>query len=321
MKILITGSAGHLGEALVRTLQHSRQNSQHDVVGIDIIASPFTDRVGSIADRRFVADCMQGVDAVIHSATLHKPHIETHTRQDFIDTNITGTLNLLEESVLHGVKSFVFTSTTSVYGAALTPPADQPAVWVTEELKPKPKNIYGATKTAAEDLCELFHRDHKLPCIVLRISRFFPEDDDEPAKRQAFGNDNMKLNEYLHRRVDIEDAVSAHLLAMKKAPELGFGRYIITATTPFTAQDLIDLRVDAPQVVRRYFPAYEAEYEKRGWKMFPAIERVYVNTRARNELGWQPEHDFASMLNRLKSGDDLRSPLARLIGAKGYHGV
>ena len=268
-----------------------------------------------------MADCLQRVDAVIHSATLHKPHIETHTRQNFVDTNITGTLNLLEESVLHGVKSFVFTSTTSVYGAALTPPADQPAVWVNEALKPKPKNIYGATKIAAEDLCELFHRDHKLACIVLRISRFFPEDDDEPAKRQAFSNDNMKLNEYLYRRVDIEDAVSAHLLAIDKALEIGFDRYIITATTPFTAHDLFDLRADAAQVVKRYFPAHEAEYEKRGWKMFPAIERVYVNTRARNELNWQPKHDFSSMLNRLKSGDDLRSPLARLIGAKGYHCV
>lgn len=314
MKILITGSAGHLGEALVRTIQ----NSRHHAVGVDIIASPFTDRVGSIIDRQFVADCMQGADAVIHSATLHKPHVKTHTRQDFIDTNITGTLNLLEEAVLNGVKSFVFTSTTSVYGDALAPPADQPAVWVTEDLTPEPKNIYGATKTAAEDLCELFQRDHKLGCIVLRISRFFPEDDDEPAKRPAFSNENMKLNEYLYRRVDIEDAVSAHLRAIDKAPEIGFQRYVITATTPFAIRDLPDLRVDAPQVVRRYFPAYEAEYEKRGWKMFPAIERVYVNTRARNELGWQPKHDFATMLERLKSGDDLRSPLARLIGAKGY---
>jgi UDP-glucose 4-epimerase len=315
MKILVTGSAGHLGEALMRTLQ----DRNIDAIGIDIKPSPFTHTVGSIADRRFVNACMQGVDVVIHTATLHKPHVITHTRQDFVDTNITGTLNLLEEAVAHGVKAFVFTSTTSVFGDAMAPPAGQPAVWVTEDLKPMPKNIYGATKTAAEDLCELFHRDHGLACIVLRTSRFFPEDDDEPAKRQEFANDNMKLVEYLYRRVDIEDAVNAHLLAMEKAHALGFGRYIITATTPFTINDLADLRVDAPNVVAHYFPEYEIEFAKRGWKMFPAIDRVYVNERARKALGWQPRYEFARMLDRLKSGDDLRSPLARLIGAKGYH--
>jgi UDP-glucose 4-epimerase len=54
--------------------------------------------------------------------------------------------------------------------------------------------------------------------------------------------------------------------------------------------------------------------------MFPSIDRVYVNDRARSELGWQPRHDFQSILARLQAGeDDPRSPLARLIGAKGYH--
>ena len=315
MKILVTGSRGHLGEGLMRTLQ----NGRHDAIGVDIIASPFTHKEGSIADRRFVADCMRGVDAVIHTATLHKPHVVTHTRQDFIDTNITGTLNLLEEAARQKIRAFVFTSTTSAFGHALTPPPGFPAVWVTEDLKPIPKNIYGATKTAAEDLCELFHRDQGLATIVLRTSRFFPEDDDEPAKRQAFDNENMKINEYLYRRVDIEDAVSAHLRAIERAPEIGFGRYIITATTPFTAADLIELGTDAARVVRRYYPNYETEYKKFGWLMFSTIERVYVNERARRELGWRPQYNFESMLSKIKNGHDYRSPLTRLIGAKGYH--
>ena len=299
----------------MRTLQ----NGRHDAIGVDIIASPFTHKEGSIADRRFVADCMRGVDAVIHTATLHKPHVVTHTRQDFIDTNITGTLNLLEEAARQKIRAFVFTSTTSAFGHALTPPPGFPAVWVTEDLKPIPKNIYGATKTAAEDLCELFHRDQGLATIVLRTSRFFPEDDDEPAKRQAFDNENMKINEYLYRRVDIEDAVSAHLRAIERAPEIGFGRYIITATTPFTAADLIELGTDAARVVRRYYPNYETEYKKFGWLMFSTIERVYVNERARRELGWRPQYNFESMLSKIKNGHDYRSPLTRLIGAKGYH--
>ena len=121
---------------------------------------------------------MRGVQAVFHAATLHKPHVATHSRQDFVDTNITGTLNLLEEAATAGVESFVFTSTTSVFGDALVPPAGAPAAWVTEDVTPVPKNIYGVTKAAAEDLCQLFHRNQGLACIVLRTSRFFPEEDD-----------------------------------------------------------------------------------------------------------------------------------------------
>src|SRR5204863_1087225 len=144
------------------------------------------------------------------------------SRQDFVDTNVTGTLNLLEEARSAGVVSFVFTSTTSAFGAALTPPAGAPAAWVTEEVRAVPRNIYGVTKAAAEDLCELFHRSHRLACLVLRTSRFFPEEDDDPATRRAYADGNAKANEFLHRRVDLEDVVAAHLLAAAKAPALGF---------------------------------------------------------------------------------------------------
>jgi UDP-glucose 4-epimerase len=315
MKILVTGSAGHLGEALVRALQ----NTSHDVVGLDLIHSDFTKEVGSIADRDHVKRCMKSVDAVIHAATLHKPHVSTHSRQSFVDTNITGTLNLLEEAASVGVRSFIFTSTTSAFGSALTPPAGRPAAWVTEDVTPIPKNIYGVTKTAAEDLCELFHRGRQLPLLILRTSRFFPEEDDARETREAYEDGNVKANEFLYRRVDLEDVVSAHLLALEKAPTIGFGRYIISATTPFTRDDLFELRANAPLVVKRRFPDFEEEYARRGWKMFPGIERVYVNERARKDLGWSPRYDFRQVLDSLKAGSDPRSPLSRAVGSKGYH--
>jgi UDP-glucose 4-epimerase len=197
MRMLITGSSGHLGEALVRTLQ----GSGHEVVGLDVTASHFTSNVGSITDRGFVRQCVQGVDSVLHTATLHKPHVSTHTRQEFVDTNITGTLNLLEEATSSGVGSFIFTSTTSAFGGALTPPGGAPATWVTEDVRSIPRNIYGVTKTAAEDLCELFHRQHRLACLILRTSRFFPEEDDSPKVRRAYDDSNVKVNEFLYRRV------------------------------------------------------------------------------------------------------------------------
>ena len=317
MKILVTGSAGHLGEALMHTLAAS---GAHRAVGVDVLPSAHTHHVGSIADRAFVRAHMAGVEAVLHAATLHKPHVATHTRQAFVDTNITGTLNLLEESVAAGVQAFVFTSTTSAFGRALVPPPGEPAAWITEDVVPVPKNIYGATKVAAEDLCALVQRDHGMPCIVLRTSRFFPEGDDDEHAAAAYHADNLKVSEFLYRRVDIEDVVSAHLLAIERARAIGFARYIISATTPFTRDDLAELRRDTPAVVRRRVPAYAAAYERLRWAMLPTIDRVYVNERARRELGWRPRHDFASVVARLAAGeDDFRSALARAVGSKGYH--
>jgi nucleoside-diphosphate-sugar epimerase len=156
---------------------------------------------------------------------------------------------------------------------------------------------------------------------VLRVSRFFPEPDDRDEIRTAYPDPNVKANEYLYRRVDLQDVVDAHLLAAARAPEIGFGRYIVSATTPFSRVDAARLGSDAAAVVRRLFPDQPAEYARRGWKMFPRIDRVYVSARAREELGWTPRTDFRFVLDQLKTGRDPRSPLARGVGAKGYNGV
>jgi UDP-glucose 4-epimerase len=311
MRVLVTGSSGHLGEALRRVLP--------DAVGLDILPSPYTDIVGSVADRAVVRRAVDGVDAIVHAATLHKPHVGSHTRQEFVDTNVTGTLALLEAALAAGVSRVIFTSTTSAFGRALTPPPGAPAAWVTEDVAPVPRNIYGVTKTAAEDVCELFHRDQGLPILILRTSRFFPEADDRDDVRAAYPDANLKVNELLYRRVDLDDVVSAHRLALERAPELGFGRYIISATTAFSREDLAALHTDAPAVVHRLFPSYAALYGARGWRMFDTIERVYVNAAARRDLGWAPRHDFAFALQQLANGDEWRSELALAVGAKGYH--
>ena len=315
MKILVTGSAGHLGEALMRTLRAK----QVEAVGVDVLDSPFTDIRGSIADRGVVDQAMPGITAVLHAATLHKPHVVSHSRQDFVDTNVTGTLNLLEAAVENGVSTFIYTSTTSAFGDALTPPAGAPSAWITEEITPLPKNIYGVTKVAAEDLCQLFFRNQGLPCLVLRTSRFFPEEDDVAEKRAEWDEDNLKVNELLYRRVDIEDVVSSHLCALEQAARVGFGRFIISATSPFTRGDAAELGRDAPSVLARLVPEYQSIYSARGWKMLPVLDRVYVNDRAREALKWRPQYDFSRALKALAAGADWRSPLARQVGAKGYH--
>jgi len=313
--ILVTGSAGHLGEALMRSLRAEGVAAR----GLDIKPSAFTDVVGSITDRAIVRDALKGVRSVVHTATLHKPHAVTHSHQDFVDTNITGTLVLLEECAAARVDTFVYTSTTSAFGAALKPAPDGPASWITEDVAPVAKNIYGTTKLAAEGLCEMFARKGRLAAVVLRTSRFFPEADDDAQIRGTYATANVQANEMLYRRVDIADIVSAHKLALEKATAIGFRRYIISATSPFTQSDLALIHRDAPAVIYRLFPDCRALYAARGWSPFPRIDRVYVNKLARAELGWTPRFDFRTVLDCLRAGADFRSALARDVGSKGYH--
>jgi UDP-glucose 4-epimerase len=315
MTVLVSGSSGHLGEGLMRRFRSEGRQAR----GIDIKPSPFTDLVGSICDEDFVARSMAGVDAVIHAATLHKPHVSTHSDEAFVDTNITGTLRMLDHAAKARVSAFVFTSTTSAFGAALIPEPGAAATWITEDVAPIPRNIYGVTKVAAENLCELFSRREGLPVVVLRTSRFFPEADDDDKIRASYEVANAQANELLCRRTDLDDVVAAHLLALEKAPALGFRRYIVSATTPFAAEDLRELRQDAPAVVARKFPDYTELFAARGWKMFPLIDRVYVNALARQELGWMPRYDFRYVLECLRGNRDFRSRLAVEVGSKRYH--
>jgi nucleoside-diphosphate-sugar epimerase len=315
MRVLVTGVAGHLGEALARTLAARGD----EVVGLDLVPSVYASHVGSITDTTLVARCMRGVEAVFHLATLHKPHVASHDRRAFIDVNVAGTETLLAGAVGAGVSAFVFTSTTSVFGEAMSPAAGAPAVWVDEALPPRPRNIYGVTKLAAEQLCALARREDGLATIILRTSRFFPEADDDPAVRAAYAPDNVKLNEFLYRRADIEDVVQAHLLAADRAADVGPGPYIVSATTPFAPAHLARLATDAPSLLAGLCAAYGEVYAHRGWSMFPAIGRVYDNAAARAALGWTPKYDFVAMLEKVAAGAPPMSELALAIGAKGYH--
>ncbi len=107
----------------------------------------------------------------------------------------------------------------------------------------------------------------------------------------------------------------ALMRTLKNTDHEAVGMDIITS--PFT--DRIGSVADREHVKKCRAAAYEAIYSRLGWKMFPQIGRGYDNTRAREELGWSPKHDFKSILSRLKNGDPPQSRLARLIGLKGYH--
>ncbi|KAK6225563.1 NAD dependent epimerase/dehydratase family protein [Colletotrichum tabaci] len=348
--VLVTGSAGHLGAALMLSLP----SLGHVPLGIDILPSPTTTVVGSITDRGLIASLLArnpSIAHIVHAATLHKPHVDSHPHSAFVDTNVTGTLVLLEEAAAAAalslprrrIASFVFISTTSAFGGALSPRPGRPAAWIDESVVPVPKNIYGVTKCTAEDLCALAHRQSSLPVLVLRTARFFPEADDDADRRAALPDDaNLKVCELAYRRADIADVVSAVVCAMDRAADVGFGKYIISAPPPFSQPAIHDddddddddrdgkvvktqllrrLDEDAGAALREAVPGCAAVFEKLGWGFLGRLDRVYDSSKAVRELGWKPEWTFEKVVERLARGEDWRSELTHRVGKKGYHAV
>jgi UDP-glucose 4-epimerase len=305
VNILVTGSSGWLGQSLVPRLVAEG----HRVVGLDPVAAPTTEVVGSVVDRTLVRHTLRdyGIDAIVHAGALHKPHVATHDPSHFIAVNVQGTLNLLEEATAAGspVDRFVFTSTTSLMISqeiwSGRERGMRRAVWIDEEMAPLlPRNIYGVSKLSAEHLCRMVHERSGLPMVVLRTGRFFPEEDDMAHKIFQSG-ENTKANEFLFRRLTVEDAAEAHIAALARAPKVGFDTFIISALTPFHSADCEDLMHDAPAVVAHYYPRYREIYARRGWTMFDSIDRVYDSSKAMRQLGFVCRTGFGEVLDRLSS--------------------
>lgn len=276
MRILLTGSSGQLGNEIARQL-----SADHEIVGLDRLPGEWTSQLGSIADRESIFALMPNIDAVIHTASLHARHINKASKQNFIDTNISGTLNLLEAAAQARVRRFVYTSTTSVYGHALVP--EDRAVWVTEDLTPQPRDIYDITKLAAEALCKHFAETQRLPVICLRTSRFFPE----PPELLALYR--------LYRGADVRDIAAAHALAVTNS-SIHFDLFNISSRSPFQRSDLRDLWGNAPAVLSRRAPDMVAFFARRRCKLPERIDRVYAIARAEERLGYQPRYNFAEYI-------------------------
>ena len=302
MRVLLTGSSGWLGRFLAPRLREAG----HEVTGLDVAPGADTDIAGSVADRALVDRIFaaRGIEAVVHAGALHKPDIVRYPAQAFADVNVTGTANLLEAAAAAGNDRFVFTSTTSLMiSDAIHAAAGPEAVWLTEESGPlAPRNVYGVTKLAAERLCRRVHDEHGLAILVLRTGRFFPEEDDT---HRDLSGPNTKANEFLNRRLTVEDAAEAHVVALEKAPALGFGTFILSAPPPFVPADCAELARDAPAVIARYFPEAPDLYAGIGWRLPASIGRVYDPSRAERLLGFRCRTDFAAILGALADGRPL----------------
>ena len=305
MRVLLTGSSGWLGRCLAPRLRASG----HDVTGLDVAPGADTDVIGSVADRALVdrVFATRGIEAVIHSGALHKPDIARYPAEAFAAVNVEGTRNLLAAAVGAGNDRFVFTSTTSLMiseqvRAGKAGGANR-AFWLDEEFGPlAPRNVYGATKLEAERLCRRFHDDHGLATLVLRTGRFFPEEDDT---HRDLSGENRKANEFLNRRLTVENAADAHVAALERARDLGFDTFILSAPPPFAREDCELLIRDAPAVIARYFPDAPTLYAARGWSLPAFIDRVYDPSRAEARLGFRCRADFAAVLDALRGGGQL----------------
>jgi UDP-glucose 4-epimerase len=302
MRVLLTGSSGWLGRHLAPRLL----SAGHEVVGLDVAAGEHTTVIGSVADKPLIERTFaeHGVEAVIHSAALHKPDISRAPHKAFVAVNIGGTLNLLQAAAAAGHDRFVFTSTTSLMiSEAIRQEKGSAAVWLDETTGPmEPRNIYGVTKLAAEGMCRLFALEHGISCISLRTARFFPEEDDTVNDISGL---NLKENEFLHRRLSVEDAAEAHLTALHRAHEVGPSVFIICAPTPFARADAAELKANAAEVITRIFPDAAHLYARRGWRLPVRIGRVYDASDAKRRLGFECRTTFSSILDALRAERDL----------------
>jgi nucleoside-diphosphate-sugar epimerase len=281
MEILVTGASGKLGSVTVDLLK----GCGHQVTGIDLTESRTTQWIADVKHKEQMFELTFGMDAVIHAAALHGRHMDlAYPREDFVDTNIKGTLNLLNACVYNGVSKFLFASTTSIYGKSLVD--EKQAVWVDENLAVCPRDIYDITKQACEELCREFFEKENLQATVFRVGRFLPE----PI--------NLMLNHRLYRGLDERDGAEALRLALNKEFQQ-FEIFNISSGSAFQWEDLIELKRNAPATIHKYFPAAIEIYRKNNWTLPESIDRVYSSDKARKILGYCPKYTFEYLLKEI----------------------
>lgn len=279
MKVLVTGSAGRLGRVIVELLRAKGV----DCIGMDVKESATTDVRADIRERKEIAGIIKNISHVIHTAAVHGRHMDMDVpRADFIETNILGTLNLLEASVEHKIKSFIYTSTTSIYGKSME--NSNAAVWVDEELTASPRDIYDITKLTAENLCRDFFDKEQLNGCTLRVSRFM----DEPR--------NLIANYRLYRGLDERDGAEAHWLALH-ATFKTYEIFNISNDTPFQVADLEALKTNPEKVILKYYPMARDIYQRNNWTFPTSIDRVYVIDKAKRMLGYRPGNNFLEYIS------------------------
>jgi dTDP-glucose 4,6-dehydratase len=233
-KILITGSEGfigsHLTELLIKRGYKVRAfimyNSFNSLGWLDDINPNINSKIefyfGDIRNYDSVYAAMNGCSAVLHLAALIGIPYSFNTPSSYLDTNVTGTLNILQVAKIRKLKKIVLTSTSEVYGSAQYVPMD-------ENHPINPQSPYAATKVAADALGISFYKSFNLPITILRPFNTFGPRQSERAIIPTIINQILKKKKYLdignikptRDFTYVEDTALAFLLALKSKNNIG----------------------------------------------------------------------------------------------------
>lgn len=215
-KLIITGAAGFLGHHLCRSLAQAG----HQLTLIDLRENPeFPTTIADVRDAVAMLEYIRDADAVFHLAALIEAGESVKHPQQFVDSNITATVNILEAMRENGVTRFVFSSSAAVYGDSIRIP-------IHEDDRTLPVNPYGVTKLAMEGLVSSYVKSHGFSGIGLRYFNLYgPEEHHQPETHAiprfieqikserlvtVYG-DGGHVRDYIY----IDDVVRAHLSALE----------------------------------------------------------------------------------------------------------
>ena len=297
-KILITGSDGfigsHLTEALVRAGHSVRAfvmyNSFNSWGWLDQSPTDIRDNLdvfaGDIRDPHGVKTAMKGCDSVLHLAALIAIPYSYHSPDTYIDTNIKGTLNVLQAARELGVKRVVHTSTSEVYGSARFVP-------ITEEHPLQGQSPYSATKIAADQLAYSFYASFGLPVTIARpFNTYGPRQSARAViptiiTQIATGKKQIKLGAVSPTRDFnfVHDTVAGFIAAMKSDKGLGevinFGSNfeISIGDTAQLIAEAMNCKIEIITDEARLRPENSE------------VERLWAdNSKAKTLFGWQPNY-------------------------------
>jgi NAD dependent epimerase/dehydratase len=296
--VLITGADGfigsHLTEALVRKGHKVRAfvyyNSFNSWGWLDQcspeVKGQFEVFAGDIRDPHGVKEAMKGCDAVLHLAALIAIPFSYHSPDTYVDTNIKGTLNVLQAARERGVKRVIHTSTSEVYGTARFVP-------ITEEHPLQGQSPYSATKIAADQLAYSFHASFGLPVVIARpFNTYGPRQSARAViptiiTQIANGKRQIKLGAVSPTRDFnyVQDTVAAFIASLESDKGLGevvnFGSNfeISIGDTAKTIAELMGAEVEIVTDEQRMRPENSE------------VERLWAaNDKARVLFGWQPAY-------------------------------
>ncbi len=297
-RILVTGADGfigsHLTEALVRRGHDVRAfvyyNSFNSWGWLDHAASDVRESVdvfaGDVRDAHGVREAMKGRDVVLHLAALIAIPYSYHSPATYVETNIQGTLNVLQVAADKGATHVVHTSTSEVYGTARFVP-------ITEDHPLQGQSPYSATKIAADQMALAFHRSFETPVAVIRpFNTYGPRQSARAVLptiiiQALAGQTRLQLGA-LHPTRDfsfVADTVRAFVMLAETGR--GVGEVInIGSNFEISIGDAVDVIAAATGV------ALESETDDQRLRPDKSeVERLWAdNSKAREVLGWTPKY-------------------------------